>query len=93
METYTANQVVAVYIGLVLFGYIYDSYFVSTLALHLPPRYRRTSIEVVIGVSITLIGAGILFGIRDMLVLFLLFSGAGLFMIRGDFQRVEGSKA
>ena len=88
METYTANQVLAVFIGLVLFGYLYNTLVTDNLARHLPVRYRQTSIEVVIGVSITLVGAGVLLGVRAMVLLFLLFAASGIPMIYGDFRRV-----
>lgn len=87
--TYTPNQVLSVIIGLVLFGLLYNTVVVDNLARHLPVRYRQTSIEVVIGVSATLIGAGVLLGPRTMVLLFVLFAASGLPMIYGDFRRVE----
>lgn len=86
--TYTFNQVLSVCIGLVLFGYIYNTLVVDNLARHLPVRYRQTSLEVVVGVSITLVGAGVLLGVQAMILLFLLFAASGLPMIYGDFRRV-----
>lgn len=88
MDAYNTNQVLAVFIGLVLFGYLYNTLVTDNLARHLPVRYRQTSIEVVIGVSITLVGAGVLLGIRAMVLLFLLFAASGIPMIYGDFRRV-----
>lgn len=86
---YTFNQVLAVIIGLVLFGYIYNLLWVDNLARHLPARWRQTSLEVVIGVTVTLIGAGVLLGAQTMVLLFLLFAASGIPMIAGDFRRVE----
>lgn len=86
--TYTFNQVLSVVIGLLLFGYIYNTLVVDNLARHLPVRWRQTSLEVVFGVSITLVGAGVLLGVHAMILLFLLFAASGLPMIYGDFKRV-----
>lgn len=88
MATYTLNQVLSVVIGLLLFGYIYNTLVVDNLARHLPVRWRQTSLEVVFGVSITLVGAGVLLGVQAMILLFLLFAASGLPMIYGDFRRV-----
>ena len=89
METYTLNQILAVMIGLVLFGMIYNNLVVDNLARHLPVRYRQTSLEVVIGVAITLVGAGVLLGVQTMVLLFLLFAASGIPMIYGDYKRLE----
>lgn len=89
MQSYTFNQVLSVFIGLVLFGMIYNAVVVDNLARHLPAKYRQTSIEVVIGVTVTLIGAGILLGAQTMLLLFFLFAASGAPMIYGDFKRVD----
>lgn len=89
MQTYTTNQILAVMIGLVLFGMIYNSLVVDNLARHLPVRYRQTSLEVVIGVAITLVGAGVLLGVQTMILLFLLFAASGIPMIYGDYKRLE----
>lgn len=86
---YTTNQILAVMIGLVLFGMIYNSLVVDNLARHLPVRYRQTSLEVVIGVAITLVGAGVLLGVQTMILLFLLFAASGIPMIYGDYKRLE----
>lgn len=78
-----------VLLALVLAGYIYNALVVDNLAIHLPVRWRQTSIEVVVGVTFTLVGAGILMGGQVMLLLFLLFAASGIPMIVGDFKRVE----
>ena len=91
MIPYTPNQALAVFIGLVLAGWFYNAIFVDTLAAYLPPSKRRTSLEVVIGVTITLVGAGILLGATTMLLLFALFAASGIPMIYGDFKRGERS--
>lgn len=78
-----------VLLALVLAGYIYNALVVDNLATHLPVRWRQTSIEVVVGVTFTLVGAGVLMGGQVMLLLFLLFAASGIPMIVGDFRRVE----
>lgn len=89
MTTVAPTQLLSVMIGLFLAGWLYNAVFVETLAKYIPFAYRRTSIEVVIGVTITLVGAGILYGAQTMLVLFLLFAASGIPMIVGDFRRGE----
>jgi hypothetical protein len=78
-----------VLVALMLAAYIYDAVFVDNLALHLPARWRRTSVEVVIGVTFTLVGVGIVMGVQVMLLSFVLFASSGIPMIRGDFRRTD----
>ena len=88
METYNTNQFLAVFVMLNCAGYLYHL-VVNTLAYHLPPRYRRTSIEVVVGVSMTLLGVSFIVGPFVTLVYFVAFAMTGLWMIYGDFKRSE----
>ena len=88
METYTPGQILAVFVLLNCAGYLYHL-VVNTLAHHLPARYRRTSIEVVVGVSMTLMGVSFITGPFVTLLYFGAFAMAGLWMIYGDFKRGE----
>jgi len=89
VPAYTPDQVLAVFIGLMLAGWFYNALVVDVLAKHLPASKRRTSIEVVIGCTITIVGAGMLLGVHAMILLFLLFAASGIPMIYGDFKRGE----
>jgi len=88
MIDYTPNQILAVFLVLNCAGYLYHL-VVDTLAHHLPARYRRTSIEVVAGVSMTLLGVSFIVGPFVTLVYFIAFAMTGLWMIYGDFKRGE----
>lgn len=92
MNSINYDSIPAVFIGLLLTGYVYNALIVDNLARHLPIRFRQTSLEVVIGVTFTLIGAGVLLGVQAMIVLFLLFAASGMPMIYGDFQRSERTR-
>ena len=88
MTTYTPDQVLAVFILLNCAGYLYHL-VVDVLAHHLPVQVRRTSIEVVIGVSMTLLGVSFLVGAQTTLLMFGAFAMTGAWMIYGDFKRGE----
>ena len=89
MITINYANIPGVLLALVLAGYLYNALVVDNLAKHLPTRWRQTSVEVVIGVTFTLVGVGILMGGQVMLLMFLLFAASGIPMIVGDFKRVE----
>lgn len=86
------DSIPAVFIGLLLTSYVYNALIVDNLARHLPVRFRQTSLEVVIGVTFTLVGAGVLLGIPTMILPFLLFAASGLPMIYGDFRRAANAR-
>ena len=86
---YTPQQLISVFVVLMCASFLYNGVYIDVLAQYLPARWRRTSIEVVIGVSMTLIGAGVLLGTRTMVLLFLLFAASGVPMIYGDFRRTD----
>ena len=88
MDTYTPGQILAVFVMLNCAGYLYHL-VVDVLAHHLNPRWRRTSVEVVIGVSMTLLGVSFITGPFVTLLYFGAFAMAGLWMIYGDFKRGE----
>ena len=88
MIDYTPNQILAVFVALNCAGYLYHL-VVDVLAHHLPVKYRRTSIEVVVGVSMTLLGVSFIVGPAITLVYFMAFGMTGLWMIYGDFKRGE----
>jgi len=88
VTTYTPGQILAVFVLLNCAGYLYHL-VVDTLAHHLPPRWRRTSVEVVVGVSMTLLGVSFLVGPFVTLLYFMAFAMTGLWMIYGDFKRGE----
>lgn len=89
MNSINYDSIPFVFIGLVLAGFMYNALIVDNLSQHLPVRFRQTSLEVVIGVTFTLIGAGVLLGVQAMILLFLLFAASGLPMIYGDFRRTD----
>lgn len=82
-------QVIAVLIGLMCFGLLYNGVVVENLARHLPARYRATSFEVVFGVLVTCVGIGALLGFQTMLICLLCFAASGIPMIYGDIRRTE----
>jgi hypothetical protein len=89
MITINYANLPGVLLALVLAGYLYNALVVENNAMHMLARWRQTSVEVVIGVTFTLVGAGILMGGQVMLLMFLLFAASGIPMIIGDFKRVE----
>jgi hypothetical protein len=88
MQTYTPNQILAVYVMLLCSGYFYDL-VVDVLSRHLPARFYRSSIAVVVGTSMTLCVVGFITGPLVTLIYFGAFAMSGLPMIRGDFRRGE----
>lgn len=86
MINYTPDQVLAVYVMLLCSGYFYDL-IVDTVSKHLPARFYRSSIAVIVGTAMTLTIVGFITGPIMTLLYFGAFTFSGLPMIRGDFRR------
>ena len=95
IDTIPPSRVVFVLCALALFGYVYDTLFVSRAEKWIPARDNTTAVEVVIGTTVTLTGLGYMIGparvtgLEAMMLAFLCFAASGVPMIYGSLTRAE----
>lgn len=95
IDTIAPARIIFVMCCLAVFGWAYDTFFVSHAEKWIPPRDNTTAMEVVIGTTITLAGLGFMIGparvtgLDVMLLAFLCFASSGTPMVFGSLTRAE----
>ncbi len=95
IETIAPARIVFVMCSLAVFGWAYDTFFVSRAEKWIPARDNATAMEVVIGTTVTLAGLAFMIGparvtgLDVMLLGFLCFASSGVPMVYGSISRAE----